>query len=98
MSKKRHKSPYTVAVLRCIERYVKAHGYAPTLREIQDMLKEDGVGRAEAGVVSTSVINYQIKILVEAGKLRHAPGKARSISLVEGHIKNQSVRDREKVA
>ena len=57
-----------------IRDHMGAHGYAPTVREIQ----------VAVGLRSPSTVNYQLKQLVDAGVIRHDPDKPRSIVLLRG--------------
>lgn len=59
-------------ILDFVRIHIRDHGYAPSTREICDAV----------GISSTSVTNYHVNRLVEAGKLRKAPGTARSLVLV----------------
>lgn len=59
-------------ILRFMERYVKQTGYPPTIREI---------GEA-TGINSTSVVNYNLNKLVEAGYLQRSDRVSRGLRLV----------------
>ncbi len=58
-------------VLDCIEEYVGAHGFPPTVREIGDAI----------GVNSTSLISYYLKRLEERGLISREPAMSRAIQL-----------------
>lgn len=59
-------------ILRFMERYLKSSGYPPTIREI---------GEA-TGINSTSVVNYNLNKLVEAGYLERSDRVSRGLRLV----------------
>ena len=59
-------------ILRYMEKYVDEHGFPPTIREI---------GTA-TGINSTSVVNYNLNKLVQAGYLERSGQVARGIRLV----------------
>lgn len=61
--------PYLAQTLDAIRRFIAAHGYPPALRELNDM----------CGVASTSVMDYRLRQLEQAGAIRRTPGIARSI-------------------
>ena len=60
-------------ILRFMETYLESQGFPPTIREI---------GEA-TGINSTSVVNYNLNKLVEAGYLSRASAKSRGIRLTE---------------
>jgi repressor LexA len=62
------------AILRYMESYIETHGYPPTIREI---------GLA-TDINSTSVVNYNLNILVKAGYLARAGRVSRGLRLVKG--------------
>lgn len=60
-------------ILDCIRRWLARRRFAPTIREIAKA----------TGITSTSVVDYNLKRLEEAGYIRLQGGKARAITLVE---------------
>jgi repressor LexA len=60
-------------ILRYMETYLKDHGFPPTIREI---------GEA-TGINSTSVVNYNLNKLVEAGHLAREARASRGLRLVK---------------
>ncbi len=61
-------------ILEFVRRYVREHAYPPTVREIGD-----GVG-----ISSTSVVDYNLRVLAKRGYLRRDPDISRGIELLEG--------------
>lgn len=59
-------------ILKFMERYMHEHGFPPTIREI---------GQA-TGIDSTSVVNYNLNKLVQAGFLSRAEAKSRGLRLI----------------
>ena len=59
-------------ILKFMDRYVDEHGFPPTIREI---------GSA-TGIDSTSVVNYNLNKLVQAGFLERAESKSRGLRLI----------------
>ncbi|MEV4414037.1 hypothetical protein [Catellatospora sp. NPDC049609] len=62
------------AILRAVEDHTRAHGYAPSLREIADVI----------GVKSVDTVAYHVRRMVVLGLLTHAAGKARTLSIPAG--------------
>lgn len=60
------------AILRFMHKYIEKHGYPPTIRNI---------GEA-TGIPSTSVVNYNLNKLVEAGYLERSEHISRGLRLV----------------
>lgn len=60
------------AILRFMQRYIERHGYPPTIRNI---------GEA-TNIPSTSVVNYNLNKLVEAGYLERSEHISRGLRLV----------------
>ena len=59
------------AVLDCIEHFIEAHGYGPTVREVcQDL-----------GLSSPSTVHVHLKALEDKGLIKRDPLKSRSITL-----------------
>ncbi len=61
------------AILDFIRGFVRDHGYPPTVREIG----------TNVGISSTSVVDYNLRILTERGLLKRDQEISRGISLVE---------------
>ena len=70
-------------ILEYIRYYVNDHGYAPSIREIKSAVEAEGLVRAESGNTSTSVVDYNLKALEEAGYIRRDRNKSRAIELVD---------------
>lgn len=60
-------------ILRYMESYIEAHGFPPTIREIG----------MNTGINSTSVVNYNLNKLVEAGHLSREARASRGLRLVK---------------
>ncbi|GAB4512800.1 MAG: transcriptional repressor LexA [Anaerolineae bacterium] len=60
-------------ILRFMDRYIDEYGFPPTIREI---------GSA-TGIESTSVVNYNLNKLVNAGFLERAEAKSRGLRLIK---------------
>ena len=58
-------------ILEFIESFINAHGYPPTIREIGEAV----------GIASTSVVNYNLNKLVEAGHIARSPKVSRGLWL-----------------
>src|SRR5512134_1065952 len=58
-------------MLRYIEKYVADHGYPPTIRQIGE----------NTGINSTSVVNYNLNKLVQAGYLSRSSHVSRGLRL-----------------
>jgi repressor LexA len=65
-------------ILRYMEGYIDSHGFPPTIREI---------GLA-TGINSTSVVNYNLNKLVEAGHLSREARASRGLRLVKSGRRN----------
>jgi repressor LexA len=61
-------------ILDFVHHYVRDHSYPPTVREIGD-----GVG-----ISSTSVVDYNLRVLAKRGLLRRDPDISRGIELLDG--------------
>jgi len=59
-------------ILKYIEAYVDARGYPPSIREIGD----------EVGISSTSVVDYNLKVLEKEGRIRRDREVSRGLELV----------------
>ena len=62
------------ALLGAIARYQREHGYAPSIRDLQGMLR----------ISSCSVVVYRLRRLEERGLIRRDPRIPRSIRVVGG--------------
>lgn len=71
-------------ILGFIKQYSQEHGYAPSIREIKGEVERVGLVRTASGNTSTSVIDYNLKALEEAGFIRRDRNKSRAIELVDG--------------
>lgn len=67
----------SLSLLRYINEYLKAHNYAPTLREMMTKL----------GYSSTSVTEFQVRKLESAGLITRQFNKARSLCLTSDALK-----------
>ncbi len=67
-------------ILRYMETYIEGHGFPPTIREI---------GLA-TGINSTSVVNYNLNKLVEAGHLSREARASRGLRLVKNGRKSST--------
>jgi repressor LexA len=65
-------------IVKFIQSYVEANGYAPSRREIADAIDSD-----------VTSIQWHIDILVREGILRRAPGVSRGISLTGASMKHR---------
>ena len=70
-------------ILDFIREFVGDHGYAPSIREIKSAVEQEGLVRAVSGNTSTSVVDYNLKALEEAGYIRRDRNKSRAIELVD---------------
>jgi len=58
-------------ILQYLEQFIREHGYPPSIRQIQNTL----------GLSSTSVVDYNLKLLQKQGLLQREPRSSRSIRL-----------------
>lgn len=65
-------------ILRYMESYIESHGFPPTIREIG----------LNTGINSTSVVNYNLNKLVEAGHLSREARASRGLRLVKNGRKS----------
>ena len=65
-------------ILRYMESYIENHGFPPTIREIG----------LNTGINSTSVVNYNLNKLVDAGHLSREARASRGLRLVKTGRKN----------
>src|SRR3979411_2190589 len=61
-------------ILKYIEDYVEERGYPPSIREIGDRV----------GISSTSVVDYNLKVLEREGRIRRDREVSRGLELVGG--------------
>jgi repressor LexA len=66
-----------------IREYMQEHGYAPSIREIKGEVERAGLVRTASGNTSTSVVDYNLRALEEAGYIRRDRNKSRAIELVD---------------
>lgn len=67
-------------ILRYMESYIESHGFPPTIREIG----------LNTGINSTSVVNYNLNKLVEAGHLSREARASRGLRLVKNGRKGSA--------
>ncbi len=77
-------------ILEYIREFVGDHGYAPSIREIKSAVEAIGLVRTESGNTSTSVVDYNLKALEEAGYIRRDRNKSRAIELVDSMGRNRN--------
>src|SRR5205823_4913024 len=77
-------------ILEYIRGFVGDHGYAPSIREIKSAVEAEGLVRAQSGNTSTSVVDYNLKALEEAGYIRRDRNKSRAIELVDSMGRNRN--------
>src|ERR1700682_1261412 len=61
-------------ILKYVEAYVDERGYPPSIREIGD----------QVGISSTSVVDYNLKVLEREGRIRRDKEVSRGLELVGG--------------
>jgi repressor LexA len=88
--KKKRLSERQRFILEYIREFVREHGYAPSIREIKGAVEVAGLVRAESGNTSTSVVDYNLKALEEAGHIRRDRNKSRAIELVDNNGRNRN--------
>lgn len=66
---------YRKEILKAVEQFWKAHGYAPSTRDIAKKVGSIRLGRTS----STSVIDYHLGIMEEEGTILREKGVARTI-------------------
>src|ERR1700674_4459030 len=69
-------------ILEFVRQYVSDHSYPPTVREIGD-----GVG-----ISSTSVVDYNLRVLAKRGHLRRDPDISRGIEILDGDMERMAER------
>lgn len=67
-------SPKQSCILGCIRDFIADHQYPPTVRDIQ----------SSCDISSTSVVDYNLRILQREGYLRRYPDVSRGIELLDG--------------
>jgi repressor LexA len=77
-------------ILEFIRDFVREHGYAPSIREIKSAVEAEGLVRTQSGNTSTSVVDYNLKALEEAGYIRRDRNKSRAIELVDSSGRNRN--------
>jgi repressor LexA len=70
-------------ILSFIREYMQEHGYAPSIREIKSEVERAGLVRTASGNTSTSVVDYNLRALEDAGYIRRDRNKSRAIELVD---------------
>ncbi len=70
--------------------YIREHGYAPSIREIKGEVERAGLVRTASGNTSTSVVDYNLRALEEAGYIRRDRNKSRAIELVDSSGRSRS--------
>jgi repressor LexA len=70
-------------ILSFIREYMQEHGYAPSIREIKSEVERAGLVRTASGNTSTSVVDYNLRALEDAGHIRRDRNKSRAIELVD---------------
>ncbi|HEX5415457.1 MAG TPA: transcriptional repressor LexA [Chloroflexota bacterium] len=73
MAENRRLTTRQASILDFVRQYLRDHSYPPTVREIGD-----GVG-----ISSTSVVDYNLRVLVSRGLLRRDPAISRGIELMD---------------
>ena len=81
--KKKRLSERQRFILSFIGEYMREHGYAPSIREIKGQVESAGLVRTASGNTSTSVVDYNLRALEEAGYIRRDRNKSRAIELVD---------------
>ena len=83
MMKKKKLSDRQRFILNFIREYMQEHGYAPSIREIKGEVESAGLVRTASGNTSTSVVDYNLRALEEAGYIRRDRNKSRAIELTD---------------
>jgi repressor LexA len=83
MMKKKKLSDRQRFILSFIRDYMQEHGYAPSIREIKSEVESAGLVRTASGNTSTSVVDYNLRALEEAGYIRRDRNKSRAIEIVD---------------
>ena len=77
-------------ILSYIREFMGEHGYAPSIREIKGEVERAGLVRTASGNTSTSVVDYNLRALEEAGYIRRDRNKSRAIELVDNNGRGKS--------
>src|SRR4051794_6922906 len=77
-------------ILEYIREFVRDHGYAPSIREIKSAVEMAGLVRTASGNTSTSVVDYNLRALEDAGYIRRDRNKSRAIELVDSSGRSRS--------
>jgi len=88
--KKKRLSDRQRFILNFIGDYMGEHGYAPSIREIKSEVERAGLVRTASGNTSTSVVDYNLRALEEAGYIRRDRNKSRAIELVDNNGRSRS--------
>jgi len=88
--KKKRLSDRQRFMLSFIGDYIREHGYAPSIREIKGEVERAGLVRTASGNTSTSVVDYNLRALEEAGYIRRDRNKSRAIELVDSSGRSRS--------
>lgn len=88
--KKKRLSDRQRFILNFIGDYIREHGYAPSIREIKGEVERAGLVRTASGNTSTSVVDYNLRALEEAGYIRRDRNKSRAIELVDNSGRSRS--------
>jgi repressor LexA len=88
--KKKRLSERQRFILNFIGSYLREHGYAPSIREIKGEVERAGLVRTASGNTSTSVVDYNLRALEEAGYIRRDRNKSRAIELVDSSGRSKS--------
>jgi repressor LexA len=83
MMKKKKLSDRQRFILNFIREYMQEHGYAPSIREIKGEVESAGLVRTASGNTSTSVVDYNLRALEDAGYIRRDRNKSRAIELTD---------------
>src|SRR5207244_246145 len=88
--KKKRLSDRQRFILNFIGAYIREHGYAPSIREIKAEVEREGLVRTASGNTSTSVVDYNLRALEDAGHIRRDRNKSRAIELVDSSGRSRS--------
>ena len=90
MMKKKKLSERQRFILNFIREYMQEHGYAPSIREIKGEVESAGLVRTASGNTSTSVVDYNLRALEEAGYIRRDRNKSRAIELTDANGRSRN--------
>ncbi len=77
-------------ILSFIREFMQEHSYAPSIREIKSEVERAGMVRTASGNTSTSVVDYNLRALEDAGHIRRDRNKSRAIELVDNTGRSRS--------